>query len=107
MTSEMLNKILKIEEDAATAELAAKVNAEEIIKKAKLKADTIIANARQEAGDNTSAAMAHAKKKTVEIESAATQAAKAEGASIIDDARKKLPDAVKVLRDYLLPVSGI
>ncbi len=107
MTSEMLNEILKIEEDAAAAELAAKVKAEEIIKEAKLKADTVIAHARQQAGDNTSAVLAKAKQKTAEIKRAATDVAKAEGARTIEDARKKHPDAIKALRDYLLPVSGI
>lgn len=103
MTSEMLNKILKIEEEAAAAELAAKIKAEELIKEAKLKADDIILEMQQQAKKNTSAVVAQTKQRTAEINKAATEAAKAEGLGIIDDARKKHPEAEKVLKDYLLP----
>lgn len=107
MTSEMLNKILKVEEEVAAAELTARVKAEEIVKQAKLKADTIIAKAQQQARDNTTAVMLQTDQRAAEIKKAATDAAKAEGSVMISDARKKQAEAIKVIKDHLLPNSGI
>lgn len=103
MTSEMLNKILKIEEDTAAAELAAKTKAEEIIKRAKQKADAVILKAQQQAEENTGAVVSQTMQRTAEMERVATDKAKAEGATIIADAGKKQPEAVQVMKNHLLP----
>lgn len=107
MTSEMLSKILKIEEEAAVAELAAKTKAEELIKEAKLKAQAVLLSAQQQAEKNTDAVISQTKQRAAEINKTATGAAKAEGSVIIADAGARQPEAVKVLKDYLLPNSGI
>jgi vacuolar-type H+-ATPase subunit H len=106
MTSEMLNKILEVEKSVAAAELDAKTNADTIINEAKLKAGTIVAKAQQNTRENTAAKMSLAKQKAAGIKKVATDEAKVEGLQIIEAAKKKQPDAIKVLKDYLVPNSG-
>ncbi|HZK38856.1 MAG TPA: hypothetical protein VFD23_01735, partial [Clostridia bacterium] len=63
----------------------------------------IILKARQQAEENTNTLVSQTKEGTDEIDKVATDAAKAEGATIVADARKKQAEAVKVMRSYLLP----
>lgn len=107
MTSEMLSKILIVEKATAVAESDAKIKAEKNLNDAKLKADSIVANAQQNAREYATNSMLKAKEKAAEIKKTAADAAKVEGSRIIDQARKKQPEAVTALRNHLVPNAGI